>query len=110
VQELVGRAVQEPLAQAGMPVAAHDDEVGLEHPLTQRSASHYARLLLDTGRSAKALPLAPSALATHETVSGPTHPRTMDSARVTADALDALGRADEAAALRARYGLPNDSQ
>jgi hypothetical protein len=27
------------------------------------------------------------------------------SARVTADALDALGRADEAAAVRARYGL-----
>jgi hypothetical protein len=30
---------------------------------------------------------------------------TKDSARITADALDALGRADEAAALRARYGV-----
>ena len=28
-----------------------------------------------------------------------------DSARVTADALDALGRADEAKALRERYGV-----
>jgi hypothetical protein len=32
------------------------------------------------------------------------------SARVTAEALAALGRAGEAAALRARYGLPGDRQ
>jgi hypothetical protein len=38
------------------------------------------------------------------------HPWTKDSARVTAEALAALGRADEAAALRARYGLPCDRQ
>ena len=30
---------------------------------------------------------------------------TKDSARVTADAFDALGRAEEAKALRERYGL-----
>ncbi len=54
--------------------------------------------------------LAESALATHARVNGPSHPWTKDSARVTADALEALGRADEAAALRARYGLPGDSQ
>ena len=30
---------------------------------------------------------------------------TKDSARVTADALDALGRTEEAKALRERYGL-----
>jgi hypothetical protein len=36
---------------------------------------------------------------------GPQHPWTKDSARVTADALDALGRADEAKALRVRYGV-----
>lgn len=33
------------------------------------------------------------------------HAWTKDSARVTADALDALGRNDEAKALRERYGL-----
>jgi hypothetical protein len=33
------------------------------------------------------------------------HPRTKDSARVTADALDALGRTEEAKALRERYGV-----
>ena len=32
-------------------------------------------------------------------------PGTRDSVRVTADALDALGHSEEAAALRERYGL-----
>jgi hypothetical protein len=63
--------------------------------------------LLDTARAAEALPLAQTALATHETAN---HPSTKDSARVTADALAALGRADEAAALRARYGLSDDGK
>jgi hypothetical protein len=36
---------------------------------------------------------------------GPDRPWTKDSARVTADALDALGRTEEAKALRERYGL-----
>ena len=35
---------------------------------------------------------------------GLNHPWTKDSARVTADALDALGRHEEAKALRERYG------
>jgi hypothetical protein len=39
-----------------------------------------------------------------------TTPWTKDSACVTADALSALGRADEAATLRARYGLTGDSK
>ena len=39
------------------------------------------------------------ALATHEATSGPNHAWTKDSACVTADALDALGRAEEAKAL-----------
>jgi hypothetical protein len=45
------------------------------------------------------------ALATHERLNGPNHTWTKDSARITADALDALGRADEAAALREKYGI-----
>ena len=81
-----------------------------DHPLTQRYRSQYARLLLLTERPDQALLLAEQALAAHAKVNGPNHPWTKDSARVTADALAALGRADEAAALRARYGLPGDSQ
>jgi hypothetical protein len=49
--------------------------------------------------------LAEAALAIHARDNGPNHPWTRDSARVTADAIDALGRADEAAAVRARYGI-----
>jgi hypothetical protein len=58
-----------------------------------------------THRTAEALRFGEAALATHERINGPAHPWTKDSARVTADALDVLGRADEAAALRERYGL-----
>ena len=41
----------------------------------------------------------------HAATNGPSHKWTKNSATVTADALDALGRADEAAALRVRFGL-----
>jgi hypothetical protein len=58
-----------------------------------------------TGRTQEALTIAQSALATHEAASGPNHSWTKDSASLTADALDALGRVDEANALRERYGL-----
>jgi hypothetical protein len=53
----------------------------------------------------EALALSQSALAAHDKVFGPKHSWTKDSARVTADALDALGRAEEAKALRERYGV-----
>jgi hypothetical protein len=61
-----------------------------------------ADFLIDTRRAAEALRLAQIALATHEATSGPNHPWTKDSARIVADALGALDRGDEAAALRAR--------
>ena len=51
------------------------------------------------------LTVAQSALATHEAASGLNHPYTKDSARITADALDALGRTEEANALREQYGV-----
>jgi tetratricopeptide (TPR) repeat protein len=91
-------------------ITIDEKALGRDHQLTQRHLSHYARLLLDTARTAEALPLAQTALATHETASGANHPWTKDSARVTADALAALGRADEAAALRARHGLSDDGR
>ncbi|MGB8899012.1 MAG: tetratricopeptide repeat protein [Methylocella sp.] len=88
-------------------IAIGEKALGPDHPLTQRYQSHYARLLL-AGRPDQALLLAESALATHARINGPNHPWTKDSVRVAAEALDALGRAGEAAALRARYGLPGD--
>jgi hypothetical protein len=41
----------------------------------------------------------------HDNVLGRDHAWTKDSARGTADALDALGRTEEAKALRERYGV-----
>jgi hypothetical protein len=49
--------------------------------------------------------LSAAALAAHDNVLGRDHVWTKDSARVTADALDALGRTEEAKALRERYGV-----
>lgn len=52
-----------------------------------------------------AMGLSAAALAAHDNVLGRDHAWTKDSARVTADALDALGRTEEAKTLRERYGL-----
>jgi hypothetical protein len=41
-------------------------------------------------------------------VLGRDHPRTKNSARVTAGVLDALGRGDEAAALRKRFAIAGE--
>ena len=57
------------------------------------------------GHSTEALSLGDTALAAHHKVLGRDHTWTKDSARVTAEALDALGRAEEAKALRERYGV-----
>jgi hypothetical protein len=86
-------------------IATGEKALGREHRRTQRFYSQYARLLLDTGRSAEALSLAQAALAIHEATSGPNHPWTKDSARVVADALAALDRGDEAVALRTSYRI-----
>jgi tetratricopeptide (TPR) repeat protein len=86
-------------------IAIGEKAHGRDHALTQRFCCHRARHLLETGRAAEALPLAEAALATHEAASGAVHPWTKDSARVTADALDALNLHDDAAALRARHDV-----
>jgi tetratricopeptide (TPR) repeat protein len=86
-------------------IAIGDKMLGPEHPLTQRYQSHCARLLLMTDRAVDALRLGEAALAIHARVNGANHPWTKDSARVTADALDALGRGDAAKALREKYAL-----
>jgi tetratricopeptide (TPR) repeat protein len=76
--------------------------LGPEHPNTNRVRCNFARQLLAEGNVAQAVTFSEAALASHEKTFGKRHPWTMDSARVTADALDAQSRTDEAAALRAR--------
>jgi tetratricopeptide (TPR) repeat protein len=83
-----------------------EKSLGPEHSDTATSRARYnlARLLLANGNAAAALPFSEDALAAHEKTLGQNHHWTKDSARVTAEALAALGRADEATALRSRYG------
>jgi len=62
----------------------------------------------------EALALSETALAAHENILGRDHAWTKDSARVTADTFDALGRTEEAKAVREKYGVteaekPKDS-
>jgi tetratricopeptide (TPR) repeat protein len=86
-------------------LAIYQTAFGTDHPNTNRGRRNLARLLLTTGSPTQALGLGQTALAAHEGALGADHAWTKDSARVTADTLDALGRADEATAMRARYGL-----
>jgi hypothetical protein len=83
--------------------------LGPEHPATNRVRRNLARLLVAAGSGAEALTFGETALASHEKALGKNHRWTKDSARTTADALAALGRGDEAAALRERYDLDRDS-
>ena len=64
-----------------------------------------SRLHLASARPGEALPLAQAALAAHAAALGDAHPWTRASASAAAQALAALGRADEAAELRARFGV-----
>jgi tetratricopeptide (TPR) repeat protein len=76
-----------------------------EHPETNLARGNLAKLRLARDAPFEALALAEAALAAHEKALGAGHPWTKESAQVTADALEALGRVDEAAVLRAKYGL-----
>lgn len=78
--------------------------LGPAHPDTNRTRSSLARLLIAT-EPTEALALAEAALAAHGKVLGARHPSSKESARVTADAFDALGRTHEAAAVRERHDI-----
>jgi tetratricopeptide (TPR) repeat protein len=86
-------------------LAIYEKALGPEHPETARSLNNLAVLLRDQGDFAGAWPLSVRALVIYEKAFGPDHAGTKNSARVTADALDALGRTEEAKALREGYGL-----
>jgi hypothetical protein len=86
-------------------LTSYDKALGPIHPTTNRARTNFARLHLTESRPMEALALSEAALAAHEEALGADHPWTKGSATVKANALDALGRADEAAAVRARYGI-----
>jgi tetratricopeptide (TPR) repeat protein len=92
-----------PLCERALGI--REKALGPEHPDTNRTRCNLSLLLLLTRRPTEALTLGETALTAHDKVLGRDHAWTKDSARVTADALDALGRTKKAKALRKRYGL-----
>jgi tetratricopeptide (TPR) repeat protein len=89
-------------------LAIYEKVLGADHPNTNRGRYNFARLLLADRNAAEALTYGEAALAAHKKILGEDHPWTKDSARVTADALAVLGRADEAAELYARFGIKTE--
>jgi tetratricopeptide (TPR) repeat protein len=100
-------------------LAVRDKALGPEHPGTADSLQNLALLLGDQGDFAGARPLFERALAIYEKALGPEHPNT-NRARYqlsrlllighSTEALDVLGRTEEAKALRGEYGLTKPEQ
>jgi tetratricopeptide (TPR) repeat protein len=86
-------------------LAIYESTLGPEHPTANRVRSNAARVYLALGNPTVALNFAQAALLSHEKILGTNHYLTTVSAGVTAAALKALGRIEEAAALRKRYVL-----
>ena len=79
--------------------------LGTSDPSTNLARRNLARLLLATGQPAEALAVGEEALSFHERVLGADHIWSRDSAVVTAEILDVLGRTGHAAELRERYRI-----
>jgi tetratricopeptide (TPR) repeat protein len=75
------------------------------HPKTVEAISRLARLKLRLGNPKEAFDLGSTALESHIKMFGLGHPWTKDAARIVADALHALKRPREAAAIRQQYGI-----
>jgi Tfp pilus assembly protein PilF len=86
----------------------YEKALGPEHPYTNQVRSNLAGLLLESGSAREAASMGQVALTAHDKILGQDHPETKNSATLTANALDALDRGEEAAALRKRYGIDGD--
>ena len=101
----VGRSDEaEPLYRSAIDIFLRT--IGEEHSRTARGYRNFAAFLMKTARSQEALRYAELAVSVHERVHGVQHAWTRKSAGVLADVLVALGRPDEATALRTRCSLP----
>jgi hypothetical protein len=77
--------------------------LGQEHPHTNLTRAKLASIELHLGHAKEAAALAAEALQAHEEKLGRSHSWTIDSALTTIEALEALGRVDEANVIRARF-------
>jgi len=96
-------ATARPLYERALTI--YENVLGREHVSTNIVRCNLARVLLITGSATEALDVAQIALSAHDKALGKHHNYTKGSAKVTADALDALGRMEEAKALREWYGV-----
>jgi len=80
---------------------------GGDHPRTAKSHAILGRHLLRIGDAGGALVELEQALADQLAAIGAAHEETLITAALAAAALDRLGRADEAAAIRAKYNVEN---
>jgi hypothetical protein len=87
-------------------LAITEGRLGSDHPTTNRLRANVAGMRLAAGAAEEALPLAQAALAAQQRALGREHQWTADTARTKTDILEALGRREEAAALRSEFGLP----
>jgi tetratricopeptide (TPR) repeat protein len=78
---------------------------GPEHPKANLVRTNLARLFLAEGAATEAFIASETALAALEESLGKNHSWTKGCAHVAGDALAAVGRAGEAASLRARFGI-----
>jgi tetratricopeptide (TPR) repeat protein len=98
----------QPLLERAVAVA--ETRLGADDPYTSRFRANLANVLLLSGQSEQALKLAEAARAALETHGGGgVHRWITDAAGIAAGALDALGRAAEATALRERYSLSSET-
>jgi tetratricopeptide (TPR) repeat protein len=93
------------LTLCGRALIICEKTLGPEHPGTNKVRHNLSHLLCIMNAPTEALALGQDALAAHEKALGGDHAWTKHSADVTADALDALGRTEEAKDLRERYGV-----
>lgn len=76
--------------------------------MANRARQNLAGVLLAMGRPSETVGLAEAALTAHDKVHGHNHGRTKESARITADVLIALRRAEEGKALRQKYAIERE--
>ncbi len=92
-----------PLLERALAILA--GALGPDHLFTHRVRRNLAEVRMAEGFPADALEPAKTALAAYEKACGRDHPSTKDSARTVAAALEALGDAAEAEAVRTGYGV-----
>jgi tetratricopeptide (TPR) repeat protein len=113
LNNLAGLLVEQGSFDAARPLVERALEtfqgtLGKSHPSALMMLENLAAVEHKAGRSEQALLHARTALTQREAASGTIHGVTQGAARIAslaAEALDALSRPDEAAALRAEYGL-----